>query len=311
MTDKDVVIIGGGPAGLNAGLMLGRARRSVLVVDAGQPRNAPAEHMHGFLSRDGMPPAELLAIGRTEVEGYGGEVSDGRIDAGEKTDDGFAVRVDDRTVTARRILLATGLTDQLPDIPGVAQRWGRKVVHCPYCHGWEIRDRPIGVLNIGPMSVHQTLMFRQWTSDLTLFVHNGPEPSGDERRQLDARGITVVTGVVRAVEDDGVRLADGTLVPVDAVAVGAPMVANAGFLETLGLKAVDHPSGMAQHVVTDAMGRTDVPGIWAAGNVTDPMAQVISAAAAGALAAAAINADLIAEETRLAVENAGRQSRQA
>ncbi len=137
----DVVVIGGGTAGLSAALVLGRARRRVAVVDAGAPRNAPAAHMQGYLSRDGMPPTEPLGAGRTEVTGYGVELLSDRVDA---IDPGFIVRLaSGKTLTARRILLATGVTDELPDIPGVRERWGRDLLHCPYCHGWEVRDQPL------------------------------------------------------------------------------------------------------------------------------------------------------------------------
>ncbi len=134
----DVVIVGGGAASLNAALVLGRARRRVAVVDAGAPRNAPASHMHGFLSRDGMPPADLLGAGRAEVTGYGVELVDDHVLA---IGSGFSVRLARRqTLRARRILIATGLRDELPEIPGVRERWGRDFLHCPYCHGWEVRD---------------------------------------------------------------------------------------------------------------------------------------------------------------------------
>src|SRR4051812_2274907 len=144
----DVVVIGGGAAGLSGALALARARRRVLVIDAGEPRNAPAGHVHNYLGREGTPPAELLAAGRAEVGGYGGQVSGGRVTGAERTDDaGFRVGLDDgRTVRARRLLVATGLVDQLPDVPGLGDLWGSDVLHCPYCHGWEVRDRAIGVL---------------------------------------------------------------------------------------------------------------------------------------------------------------------
>src|SRR5215210_9408268 len=139
----DVVVIGGGAAGLGGALMLGRSRRSVLLVDAGEPRNAPASGVHGFLTRDGMAPAALLEAGRTEVRGYGVRVLDGRVASAESGDGGFTLTLEDgRRVDARRLLVTTGLVDELPDVPGVRERWGRDVLHCPYCHGWEVRDRP-------------------------------------------------------------------------------------------------------------------------------------------------------------------------
>ncbi|WNF00271.1 NAD(P)/FAD-dependent oxidoreductase [Streptomyces luomodiensis] len=303
----DVVVIGGGAAGLSGALMLTRARRSVVVIDAGNPRNAPASGVHGLLARDGMRPAELVERGRAEVRGYGGQVVSGEVGEVIREETGFRVTLTDgRAVRARRLLLATGLVDELPDVAGLRSRWGRDVLHCPYCHGWEVRDQAIGVLASGPMSVHQALLFRQWSDDITFFSHTMPSPSGEEAEQLAARGIRVVDGEVASLEVvgdrlTGLRLSDGTVVEREALAVAPRMVARTGFLTALGLRPVEHPSGAGEHIPSDATGRTDVPGVWVAGNVTDPAAQVGAAAAAGATAAAHINADLIAEETRQAV----------
>ncbi|MER6616686.1 NAD(P)/FAD-dependent oxidoreductase [Streptomyces xantholiticus] len=303
----DVVVLGGGAAGLSGALMLARARRSVVVIDAGAPRNAPAPGVHGLLAREGMRPAELLRRGRAEVRGYGGQVVSAEVAAVAPDDAGFAVALaDGRSVRARRLLVATGLGDELPDVPGLRARWGRDVLHCPYCHGWEVRDQAIGVLAGGPLSVHQALLLRQWSDDVTYFSHTMSPPAGEEAEKLAARGIRVVDGEVMSLEivEDrltGVRLNDGTLVGRDALAVSPRMTARAGFLTGLGLLPVEHPSGAGEHIPADAGGRTEVPGVWAAGNVTDLSAQVGAAAAAGATAAAQINADLVAEETRAAV----------
>ncbi|MQA10168.1 MAG: FAD-binding protein [Pseudonocardiaceae bacterium] len=303
----DVVVIGGGAAGLSGALMLARARRSVVVIDEGEPRNAPAEGVHGLLARDGMRPAELLERGRAEVRGYGGQVASGEVGAVAREGDGFAVTLaGGRTVRARRLLVTTGLVDELPEIPGLRARWGRDVVHCPYCHGWEVRDQAIGVLASSQLAVHQALLFRQWSADVTLLSHTMPQPDGEEAEQLAARGIRVVHGEVASLEvvDDrlvGVRLTDGTVVGREVLAVSSRMVARAGFLAVLGLRPAEHPSGLGEHIPADPAGRTDVPGVWVAGNVTDLAAQVGTAAAAGATAAAQINADLLAEETRQAV----------
>lgn len=303
----DVIVVGGGAAGLNGALMLARARRTVLVIDAGAPRNAPAEGVHGLLAREGMPPGELLERGRAEVRQYGGQVVTGEVETAVREETGFGVTLaDGRTVRSRRLLVTTGLVDVLPDVPGLRERWGRDVVHCPYCHGWEVRDGAIGVLASGPLSVHQALLFRQWSADVTYFAHTRPAPTGEEAERLAARGIKVVHGEVASLEivEDrlvGVRMSDGTLVSRDTVAVATRMEARAGFLATLGLRPVEHPAGVGEHIPADPTGRTDVPGVWVAGNVTDLSAQVGPAAAAGAGAAAQINADLIEEETRQAV----------
>ncbi|WP_040407767.1 NAD(P)/FAD-dependent oxidoreductase [Amycolatopsis nigrescens] len=311
--DYDVVVVGGGAAGLNGALMLARARRSVVVIDAGTPRNAPASGVHGLLALDGTPPAELLERGRAEVRSYGGQVVSGSVDAVVRDDDGFVAELaDGRRVRARRLLVATGLADELPDIPGLRARWGRDVLHCPYCHGWEVRDQAIGVLATGPVSVHQALLFRQWSDDVVYFSRGIPLTE-EQAEQLAARDIRVVDDEVAAVEvaDDrlaGVRLGDGTVVGRDAVAVSPRMTTRAGFLAALGLLSTDHPMG--EYISTDETGRTDVPGVWVAGNATDLVAQVGGAAAAGAMAGGQINADLVAEETRVAVR-ARRESRSA
>ncbi|MGS2615746.1 FAD-dependent oxidoreductase [Micromonospora sp. LZ34] len=319
MDDRyDVVVVGGGAAGLAGAMALARARRSVLVVDAGEPRNAPAGHMHNYLGRDGTPPAELLAAGRAEVTGYGGQIVPGRVEDARRDGADFTVALDDgRTVRARRLLVTTGLVDELPELPGLAQRWGRDVLHCPYCHGWEVRDQRIGVLATGPFGLHQAQLWRQWSRHVLLLMHGAPTPSAEEAEQLAAREITVVDGPVAelVVTGDaltGVRLASGEVVDLDAVVVASTMTARAGVLATLGLKPVEvemngHVFGT--QIPADANGATAVPGVWVAGNVADLRAQVITAAAAGLTAGAAINADLVAEDTRDAVA-AHRQRRE-
>ena len=307
----DVVVIGGGPAGLSGALALSRARRSVLVVDGGAPRNAPAGHVHNYLGREGTPPGELLATGRAEVAGYGGELTEGEVTSATALDGGFAVTLaDGREVRARRLLVTTGLVDELPAVPGVRELWGRDVLHCPYCHGWEVRDQAIGILATHPMGIHQALMWRQWSADVTLFVHTGPQPSDEQWEELAARDISVVTGEVVELETagdrlSGVRLADGHVFARDAVVVAPRFDARSAVLASLGLDA--QPVLMGSHIMGSAVpadpnGVTAVPGVWVAGNVTDLTAQVIGSAAAGLRVGGMINADLITEDTRLAVE---------
>lgn len=296
----DVVVVGGGAAGLSAALVLGRARRRVAVVDAGSPRNAPAAHMHGFLSRDGMPPADLLAAGRAEVSGYGVELIDGEVVAIEP---GFDVRLaGGEELGARRILIATGSRDELPDIPGVRERWGRDLLHCPYCHGWEVRDQPIAVLGTNSGSVAHALLVRQWSDDVLFFAH-AMELGADEMRQLETRGIQVVSGtvaqlVVNADRLVGVELSDGRLVPRTAVFIRPVNVPRAdGLLDALGCDLDD-----AGFVSVDGMGHTSTRGVWAAGNAVDPRFQVITSAGSGSVAAIAINADLVREDVETALE---------
>ncbi|WP_127783569.1 bifunctional NAD(P)/FAD-dependent oxidoreductase/class I SAM-dependent methyltransferase [Rhodococcus sp. X156] len=303
----DVVVIGGGAAGLTAALQLGRARRSVVVIDSGEPRNAPAAHVHGFLGHEGIAPAELLARGHAEVRGYGVEIWAGRVHTVDRTDTGFqATLTDGRTVQARRVLLATGLTDLLPDIPGVRAQWGRGVLHCPYCHGWEVRDQRIVVIATGPGGAHQAGLFRQLTEQVTVVVHEGTGPDHHERVRLAARGVQVLPGPVEQVVVDadqvsGVRLANGTVVPADAVVVAPRMVARAELVHSLGLTAVPDPAGRGEVIPTDASGATAVAGVFVAGNATNVAQQVLAAAADGGWVGAAINADLVAEDTTAAV----------
>ncbi|MGW2233196.1 NAD(P)/FAD-dependent oxidoreductase [Streptomyces sp. NPDC001759] len=297
MTEQyEVIVVGGGAAGLSAALVLGRARRRTLVVDAGEPRNAPAAHMHGYLTRDGMPPAEFLATGREEIARYGVElVRDRAVDVAP----GFTVSLaSGRTVRARRLVVATGLKDEPPAVPGVAERFGRDVLHCPYCHGWEVRDRAFGVLATTPMSVHQALMVSQWSKDVTLFLHtvDEREPTDDDLRRLATAGVKVVPGEVAelVVEGDrltGVRLADGATHAREVVFVAPRAVPRTDLLERLGAELRETPFGA--YPVVDETGRTTVPGVWAAGNAMGFAEQVVNAAAGGYRAGATINGELL------------------
>ncbi|MGH3399503.1 MAG: NAD(P)/FAD-dependent oxidoreductase [Streptosporangiaceae bacterium] len=305
----DVAVIGGGAAGLSAAVAHGRARRTVIVLDDGSPRNAPADGVHNYLTRDGMSPAELLTAGRKEAEQYGALILRTEAMAARRADDGFEVTTGDgETVLARRLIVTTGLTDELPEVPGLRELWGRDVVHCPYCHGWEVAGRAIGVLGSGPLAVHQALLFRQWTDDLVLFTHTAPRLTPEQAEQLAARDIRVVTGQVERLETaggrlTGVRVNDGCYIARSVLVVGPRMVARSAVLSGLGLRPVPHPLGAAagEFIESDPTGLTAVPGIWVAGNMTDLQAQVITAAAQGLSAAAAVNWDLVTEETQRAV----------
>jgi thioredoxin reductase len=294
----DVVVVGGGTAGLSAALILGRSRRSVLVVDAGEPRNAPAAHMHGYLSRDGMSPAEFLAAGRREVAAYGVESAEDLVtEAVPDGADGFHVRLaGGRTVHARRLIVTTGLVDELPEIEGVAERWGRDVLHCPYCHGWEVRDQTLGVIASPVAGAHQALLLSQWSDDITLFLHTVDTLADEDRRRLAAAGVTVVSGEVAGlvVEEDrlsGLRMADGRVFSCAAVFVGPRFAPRDDLLTALGATTSETPLG--PYVTVDATGRTSVPGVWAAGNALGPAEQVVNAASAGYRAGATINGELV------------------
>ncbi len=314
----DVVVVGGGAAGLSGALALGRARRRVLVLDAGEPRNAPAHGVHGYLGREGIPPSDLLAIARAEVEGYGVRVQTARVRTARPWDrpgTGFVVTSDDgHEVEARRLLVATGLVDDLPDLFGVREHWGSGVLHCPYCHGWEVRDRVLVVVATSGLAAHQALLWRQWTDRVTLVADPAlaPPPGDTDRERLEARGVIVVDAPVEAVEGEpgavrGVRLADGRLLEAEAVVVAGRMRARADVLADLGVTPEEVERAgvlLGSQVPTGPMGATSVPGVWVAGNVADMVAQVVVAAGAGLQAGAGINADLVEEETAAAVATA-------
>ncbi|MFC8663769.1 NAD(P)/FAD-dependent oxidoreductase [Streptomyces sp. NPDC057199] len=309
MTERyEVVVVGGGAAGLSAALVLGRARRSVLVIDAGEPRNAPAAHMQGYLSRDGMSPAEFLAVGREEIARYGvGLVRDRAVDVAKDADGEFDVTLEGgRTVHGRRLVVATGLADELPKVPGVAERFGRDVLHCPYCHGWEVRDQAFGVLATTPMGVHQALMVSQWSKDVTLFLHTVAEDelADEELRRLAAAGVDVVPGEVAGlvVDDDrltGIRLADGTTHERSVLFVAPRAIPRTGLLERLGAELQETPFGT--YAVVDPTGLTSVPGVWAAGNAIGFAEQVVNAASGGYRAGATINGELLFTDLDAAV----------
>ena len=302
-----MVIVGGGAAGLSAALVLARARRRVMIVDAGNPRNGVSEHLHGYLTRDGQSPTQLLAAGRKEVLEYGGEMTTGTAIGIEQTEDGgFLVQTDaTASLEARTVLVATGLRDELPNIAGLQDRWGVDVLHCPYCHGYEVRDTPIGVLggDNRPFTIHQASLVRQWSDDVVFFP-NRIELTGTERERLTVRGIRIVEGDVAGVSVadgrlDGVELASGQVVPRSVVFVGPRFVPRDALLTDLGCDADENG-----WVVTDPAGSTSTPGVWAAGNVSDSPAQLITAAAAGSKAAIALNHYLLEQDIVRAVATA-------
>lgn len=345
-TTVDVVIVGGGPAGLSAAVALGRSRRSVLVVDAGQPRNAPADGVHTYLGHEGTPPAELLATGRAEAAAYGVGHIDGSVFEAQKIDDDFVVSIIRNvrssstaeepsriaggsppiasphtdadadpspglhTVKSRRLIVATGLRDELPDVPGIAERWGHEVIHCPYCHGWEVRDRVIGVLATSPAWWHHLGLFRQLSDRVVLLSNDLAQPDVDQLAVVAAMNIEVVDGKVVEVLNRngalaGVLTADGREVPLEALAVAPHFVAHSPLLEKLGVKTLELPNGIGTYVPSEEhSGATEVAGLFIAGNVTDLMANVIGSAAQGTRVGSFVNADLVHDDIRVAVARA-------
>jgi thioredoxin reductase/SAM-dependent methyltransferase len=312
----DVAIIGGSAAGLAAGLQLGRQRRSVIVIDGGDPRNAPAAHMHSYLGHDGLPPSELTAIGREEVRSYGGEILAGRAVDVTRLDDGrFRVEmVGGGTVVARRVVAATGLIDVLPDIEGVAEHWGGDVIHCPFCHGYEVRDKRVVQIVTHPMGLHPAGLFRQLTAELTLVLHAGVVNDDPGLAPLRAAGVTVIDTPVRRLVTGGdghvcaVELTNGEHLDAEAVVVGAPFRVRAEPFVSLGLTPMPHPTGLGDFVETDPTGETSVPGLFAAGNLTDPSQQVLQAAANGSRVGGMVSFSLVAEDMAIAARPLSNQA---
>ncbi|MDX2376165.1 NAD(P)/FAD-dependent oxidoreductase [Microbacterium sp. LRZ72] len=300
----DAIIIGGGPAGLSAALMLGRSRRRVLVIDEGLPRNRFAAHMHGVLGLEGLSPRELAQKGRAEAAAYGVEFHEGRVE--HVADDGDLMRVrmpgasaSADTLEARAIVVATGISDELPAIPGLVERWGESVLHCPYCHGWEVRDRALGVLLTSPAGVHQAELARQLSASVTVFTGLTGELDAEATARLTARGIRLVSAAVteltgEGTELTGVRTVDGEHVAIEALFTAGTPRPHDGFVADLDLARADSPMGNV--LAVDAVGRTSHPRIWATGNVVIPFGNVPASMGAGSMTGAAVNAALTAED---------------
>jgi len=307
----DVVVIGGSAAGLAAALQLARQQRSVLVVDDGTPRNAPAAHMHGYLGREGTAPDEMRAIGREEVRGYGGEILSGRVLAVHRENDGFHVELSGgHGLVARRVLAATGLVDDLPDIAGVAERWGRDVIHCPFCHGFEVRDQRVVQIVTTPIGLHPAQLMRHLTGRLTVVLHDTTGVDTTAVAALVASGVPVITASVDRIRTgDGapltVELADGGSLPADAVLTGSRFHARVEALTGTGVSTAPHPSGLGDVVTVDPTGRTAVDNLYAAGNLTDPSMQVLPAAAHGSWVGAQIAFSLAAEDIAAHLRTSG------
>ena len=287
----DVVVVGGGSAGLSAALILGRARRSTLVLDAGSPRNAPSNAAHGVFTRDGTPPAELLRIGREQLRPYS-DVETRAIGAKaiEAAGGEFQVETYDGEIfRARAVLLAHGVVDDLPELPGIEELWGKSVVHCPYCHGWEVRDQPLAYLANGEAALEFGSLLRVWSRDLVLCTNGPADLSSADRDRLTANGIEVFEQTIERLDgSDGelhrILFADGSSVKRRALFVRPPQRLSSPLAASLGCELT--PSGS---ILVDQLGQTTVAGVYAAGDVMTPLQQVIRAAAAGAAAAAAIN----------------------
>ncbi|MDF2861550.1 MAG: thioredoxin reductase [Achromobacter mucicolens] len=293
----DVIIIGGSFAGLSAAMQLARARRQVLLVDAARPRNRYAAHAHGFLGQDGVPPQEIVANARAQLARYP-TVSflDGEAIQALAQDGGFAVvMAGGEQVRGARLILATGMRDELPPLPGLQARWGQTVLHCPYCHGFEVAGEPLGVLAAHPMSVHQAMLLPDW-GPTTYFTQGQFEPSPEDARHLAARGVLVERTPVVALLGDapaltGVVLADGREVPLRALFVASRVHMASPLAGQLGCAFDEGPLGPVIRV--DDMKQTTVPGVFAAGDASTPMSNATLASASGVMAGVCAHRSLV------------------
>jgi thioredoxin reductase len=293
----EVVIVGGSAAGLSAALVLGRSRRKVLVCDTHAPRNAASPTAHSMFTRDGSKPADLLAIGRVQIETYSVEIRSVGVTHAQTADrDVFLLGLaNGEQVLSRKVLLATGVRDVLPPIAGIEQFWGTSVLHCPYCHGWEVRDLPIAVLSCGETAVYVTHLLRNWSSDLALCTNGFGQLSPAERERIMALDIPIYEQPIAGLEGaqaqlNGIRFADGTRLERRALFVRPAQEQRSRLARELGCQLGE---GGIVHV--DEQGQTSVAGIYAAGDMTRQMQQIVFAAADGARAAMAINQAFVHE----------------
>jgi thioredoxin reductase len=291
----DAIVVGGGSAGLAAGLTLARAVRRTLVIDAGSPRNRAAPHSHGVIGFDGMAPARMRDVGLEDVRRYGADVrSDEVVSAVREGRDFVLTTAGGESLRTRQLVVTTGVRDGLPDVPGVGGLWGSRVVICPYCDGWEWRGRQIGVLATGPKSLFQSQLLRQWSARVVLFTNGAVVPSVTDLAEFSARGIEVVdTAVldVRLLEETVTVRTDGESREVDVIFTAPRAVPNDGILRALGAASTETPAG--SFVTVDSRGATSVDGLWAAGNVVDASLKVQTAAGNGMATATHVNERLV------------------
>ncbi|MBN3796676.1 NAD(P)/FAD-dependent oxidoreductase [Burkholderia sp. Ac-20392] len=295
---QEVIVIGGSFAGLSAAMQLARARRRVLVIDAGRPRNRFAAHAHGFFGQDGKPPAQIVDEAAAQLDAYptvqriAGDVRTAERDA----DGRFHVTLADGSrASADRLILATGIRDELPALPGLAERWGVSVLHCPYCHGYEVSGRQLGVLASHPLSVHQAILIPDW-GPTTWFTQGVAEANPEEAALLDARGVRIERSPVVEILGDAprieaLRLADGQVVPIDALFVGARTAMASDLAQQLGCAFDDGPLGPVVRV--DAGKQASVAGVFVAGDASTPMTNATFASASGVMAGVAAHRSLI------------------
>jgi thioredoxin reductase len=288
----DAIIVGGSYAGLSAGLQLARARRSVLVIDEGLRRNRFAESSHGFLGHDGRAPGAIAADGRTQLLAYPSVTwLDARAAATRKTAKGFEIDAANDSHVAQRLILATGVGDQLPDVPGLAERWGKSVFHCPYCHGYELRRGRIGVIASSDLSMHHALMLPDW-GETTLFLNDAFVPDEGQMAQLRKRGVSLEREPIAKISDHAtVELRDGRAIALDGMFTVTRISSKDPLAEQLGCDFDDGPIGPV--VKTDAMKETTVPGVFACGDVARMAGNVALAVGDGVMAGVAAHRSLM------------------
>ena len=289
----DVIVVGGSYAGMAASLQLLRARRSVLVIDAGLRRNRFATHSHGFLGQDGVGPADVAARARRQLEAYPTLTwIEGTAAAVEGQRDGFTVTGDDGQVhQARRILLATGVSDRLPPIEGLAERWGRSAFHCPYCHGYELEEGPIGVIGVGPTSLHQAELLTEW-GEVTFFLNGALELDADARRALEARKVILEEGRIERIEEAAdVLLGDGRRISLAGLFIATRTVPSSSLPEEIGCELEDTPTGI--QVRLDESRQTSIPGVFACGDVARMPHSISLAVGDGAMTGIHVHRSLV------------------
>jgi thioredoxin reductase len=297
MTTYDAIVIGGSFAGLSAAIHLARARRSVCVIDAGQPRNRFADHSHGFFGRDGANPLEMIAEARGKVLAYPTVtfVKDTATSASRISSEHFEIELaSGTTLSSARLVLAHGVTDRLPEIPGLTERWGKTVLHCPYCHGFEFSGRPLGILASSPHSVVFAQLISEW-GPATLFLNGADEPDDAARAELSRRSVAIEPAPIAEVLGDGteiagIRLTDGRRIEISALFV-SPATSIPPFAEQLGCALETGPTG--PYIRTDPMKMTTIPGVFAAGDAANPMWNATLSTADGVMAGTAAHRSLV------------------
>ncbi|MEM6431147.1 MAG: NAD(P)/FAD-dependent oxidoreductase [Deinococcota bacterium] len=302
-TQYDVVIVGGSNAGLSAALILGRARRKVLIVDSQQPRNAPAQHAHGFFTQDGTPPDQLRELGKAQLEPYDVDIQYGLVTNISGENLAFSLTLDTgEVINAHKVILATGVQDDTSILPGLSELWGARAYTCPYCHGWEVRDQPLAVITSGQEAYPYASFLTNWSQRLTVCTNSGELDSEARGKLTQQHNLTIIdtpiTQLSASKTEASVQFSDTTELTVQGIFVRPPMrLTAASLLTQLGCTL----SECGSYVVTDDSGQTTIPGVYAVGDMASPGHAVILAAASGAQAAYMLNHHFVSEQQALSL----------